>query len=416
MPIPENILREHVLKAIEDIDRNGTPKNRRFRVWFLVYNGNRYPVKYVVELANKYVNGELLPSSEFTSHEAARYLEKLGFVVEYREKHISDGKNHKPARISKYSPLGEYLSKIAKDTVVLRFRDIERIIGKELPPAARTYKAWWANDKKHPQAVHGWLKAGWRIRHVDLRDEIVWFEKIQKNRIFPENKRFPPDEFDEKMYRVFEKFATLIEERLKAIAEGRSELEEIYQESEDTVRYMMFHSLTTVGGVDPTDVYLEYPHPQVPNKKYAKLDTFVAPKENRPALAFEMKFQKKIGNNAMPKPDNAGAVFADILKLALFRKEQGNIKRYFVYVADEHMVSYLSNPARGYEPFISLKENTGFKVTREYLIRKPVTFVRQLKRITEKEDFPEPTVICRFRRDLKLGNKEIAIRIYEVVP
>ncbi|AEH25193.1 DUF7662 domain-containing protein [Pyrococcus yayanosii] len=404
MTIPKNITRDHVLEAIEEIDRNGIPKNRKSRVWFLVYNGNRYPVKYVVELANKYANGELLPSSEFTSHEAARYLEKLGLVVEYREKHISDGKNHK------YSPLGEYLSKIAKDTVVLRFRDIEYIIGKELPPAARTYKAWWANDKKHPQAVHGWLKAGWRVKHVDLRDEIVWFEKIQKN------KRFPPDEFDEKMYSVFEKFATLIEERLKAIVEGRSELEEIYQESEDTIRYMMFHVLTTVGGINPLDVYLEYPHPEVPNRKYAKLDTFVAAKENRPALAFEMKFQKKIGNNAMPKPDNAGAVFADILKLALFRKEQGNIKRYLVYVADEHMVSYLINPARGYEPFISLKENTGFKVTREYLIRKPVTFVRQLKRIIKKEDFPEPTVICRFRRDLKLGNKEMAIRIYEVVP
>lgn len=81
----------------------------------------------------------------------------------------------------------------------------------------------------------------------------------------------------------------------------------------------------------------------------------------------------------MPKPDNAGAVFADVLKLALFRKEQGNIKRYFVYVADERMVNYLSNPARGYEPFISLEGNTGFKVIREYLIGKPKTFIRQLK-------------------------------------
>ena len=95
-----------------------------------------------------------------------------------------------------------------------------------------------------------------------------------------------------------------------------------------------------------SNVYLKYPHPEVPNKNYAKLDTFVAAKEDRPALAFEMKFQKKIGNNVMPKPDKAGAVFADVLKLALFRKEQGNIKRYFVYVADERMVNYLSNPAR----------------------------------------------------------------------
>jgi len=241
------------------------------------------------------------------------------------------------------------------------------------------------------EAVRYLRRLGFQIARITAEEVRESTEKVDTE--LPANlEEYPPDEFDRKMYGVFKEFAFLVEKRLKAIIKRYSELEEIYQESEDTIRYMMFYVLTTVGGINPLDVYLEYPHPEVPNKNYAKLDAFVAAKENRPALAFEMKFQKKIGNNAMPK------VFADVLKLALFRKEQSNIRRYFVYVADEHMVNYLSNPAHGYEPFISLEKNTGFKVTREYLIRKPVTFIRQLKRITEKEDFPEATIICRFRK------------------
>ncbi|WP_461867160.1 DUF7662 domain-containing protein [Thermococcus sp.] len=342
MAIPRNISQEHVLRAIEEIEKNGVPENRKPRTQLLVYNGRVYPPKYVITLANKYANGKPLNHSKFTTQEAVRYLRRLGFQI---------------ARIT-----------------AEEIRESTDKVETEIPSQSSL---------------------------IELPANL---------------EEYPPDEFDRKMYTVFGKFASLVEERLKAIIEKRSELEEIYQESEDTIRYMMFYALTTVGRVDPLDVYLEYLHPEVPNKKYAKLDTFVSPKEDRPALAFEMKFQKKIGNNAVPKPDNAGAVFADILKLALFRKEQGNIERYFVYVADEHMINYLSNSAHGYEPFISLEENTEFKVTREYLIRKPPTFIRQLKKITEKEDFPEPTVICRFRRDPKFGNKEMAIRIYKVVP
>jgi len=57
----------------------------------------------------------------------------------------------------------------------------------------------------------------------------------------------------------------------------------------------------------------------------------------------------------------------------------------------------------------------GFKIASEYLNKKPKTFIKQLKKIVEKEDFPEPTVVCRFRKDLNIENKEIAIRIYEVI-
>lgn len=129
-----------------------------------------------------------------------------------------------------------------------------------------------------------------------------------------------------------------------------------------------------------------------------------------------MKFQKKFGDSVVPKPNNTGKVFADILKLAFFRREHDGIRRYLVYIADEQMTGYLSKPSHGYGPFINLEENTGFKITKRYWAEKPVTFIRELKKITESGDLPEVTVICRFKRDVNLGNKELAIKVYEVVP
>jgi len=46
--IPRNIGREHVIKAIEEIQRIGFPKNRSSRKYSLKHNGRYYPPKYVV--------------------------------------------------------------------------------------------------------------------------------------------------------------------------------------------------------------------------------------------------------------------------------------------------------------------------------------------------------------------------------
>lgn len=333
MPIPENISREHVLKALKEIDINGVPQRHEARNTFLIYAGKKYPPKYVISLANKYVNGEFLKG--FTTNEAVGYLKKLGFKIE----------------------------KVSTATASTDNRRQESTLQPIITP-----------------------------------------------------RKYPPDEFDRRMYLIFKGFSMLVEERLKAIIEGRSELKAIWQESEDTIRYMMFYALATIGDVSPLDIYLEYPHPEVPNRNYAKLDTFVTSDKDKPAIAFEMKFHKRINDNYVPLPDNAGAVFADILKLALFRTQQKNIKRYMLYVADENMIRYLTKPRNGYEPFLSLEENTGFKVTREYLTEKSNTFINQLKKITGKEKFPEPIIVCRFKRDIKLADKDIALRIYEVIP
>ncbi|WP_175059859.1 hypothetical protein [Thermococcus sp. 2319x1] len=341
MPIPKNISQEHVLRAIEEIDRKGILGKFKAINTFLVYNGRVYPPKYVITLANKYANGEFLDPAEFNTHEAVKYLRRLGF------------------RIAKITP------ETGGDS-------------------------------------------GGNITELPIP-------------------QFSPDEFDKKMYSVFERFASLVEERLKAIVEGRSELEEIYQESEDAIRYMMFHALTTVGGVNPINVYLEYPHPEVPNRNYAKLDTFVAAKENRPALAFEMKFKTRIpSRNNIPRSQIAGSAFADLLRLASFRvKSNEKTKRYFVYVVDDEMIGYYRNPRNCLEEFFDLETNKGFKLTKDYIFFKNKTKTEKRAKwlirgvessMGEPTNWPEPTVICRFRRDLDFGNKEMAIRIYEIVP
>jgi 5-methylcytosine-specific restriction protein B len=56
--IPENITKEHILSAITEIDKKGVPKGRHSSTYDLVYNGNSYPPKLVISIANRYANGE----------------------------------------------------------------------------------------------------------------------------------------------------------------------------------------------------------------------------------------------------------------------------------------------------------------------------------------------------------------------
>ena len=63
--IPKNIARNHILNAIQKIDKDGIPKGRDSKKFRLAYGAKTYPPKYVVSLANKLANGEELESSVF---------------------------------------------------------------------------------------------------------------------------------------------------------------------------------------------------------------------------------------------------------------------------------------------------------------------------------------------------------------
>ncbi len=80
--IPHNIDRQSVLDAIRYIDENGIPKTRISRTYNLKYNGNLYPPKYLISIANKIANGHELRPFEFGGGvETNSFLEKLGFDI-----------------------------------------------------------------------------------------------------------------------------------------------------------------------------------------------------------------------------------------------------------------------------------------------------------------------------------------------
>lgn len=79
--IPANISRGDVIRAISDIQTRQVPAGRESRKFQLIYDGRGYPPKYVISVANRFANGSELDSSEFITHEANRFLRRLGFIV-----------------------------------------------------------------------------------------------------------------------------------------------------------------------------------------------------------------------------------------------------------------------------------------------------------------------------------------------
>jgi len=59
--------------------------------------------------------------------------------------------------------------------------DVDKI-GVELPPSARRYPEWWANEadpKTRHRQCRAWLGAGWEVEEVNLSAEFVVFRKLQ---------------------------------------------------------------------------------------------------------------------------------------------------------------------------------------------------------------------------------------------
>ena len=80
--IPKNIAKEHIITAIEHVDKHGVDPSSLPRYYELIYNDKSYPPKYIIALANKFANGKLLNSDEFGGgRETNRFLENLGFKI-----------------------------------------------------------------------------------------------------------------------------------------------------------------------------------------------------------------------------------------------------------------------------------------------------------------------------------------------
>lgn len=90
--IPHAITRAHVLEALEELNTRPVPAHRQSVDYDLLYDGKRYPPKYVVSLATKHATGaELAPDAFSSGPETNEFLHGLGFDVVKRTRAVVTG-------------------------------------------------------------------------------------------------------------------------------------------------------------------------------------------------------------------------------------------------------------------------------------------------------------------------------------
>lgn len=86
--VPNNIVKEHILKAIKRIDDEGIKKGAHSTTYDLQHEGRRYPPKLVVSWANEYANGVELDRNLFSGglkSSCFRVIKKAGFEIVEKE-------------------------------------------------------------------------------------------------------------------------------------------------------------------------------------------------------------------------------------------------------------------------------------------------------------------------------------------
>jgi len=83
---------------------------------------------------------------------------------------------------SRYAALALWLQKqpSSLEHVSLKFAEIEKLIGDQLPWSAREHRSWWANDRTRHVQSKQWLHAGWRVASVNPPGEIVVFARSKE--------------------------------------------------------------------------------------------------------------------------------------------------------------------------------------------------------------------------------------------
>ena len=77
----------------------------------------------------------------------------------------------------KYAPLYRHLKSLDADRWQASFREIEKLLGFELPDSARIHRPWWANQGERGGHSHAlaWEMAGWKTAEVSMGDERLVF-------------------------------------------------------------------------------------------------------------------------------------------------------------------------------------------------------------------------------------------------
>jgi DNA-binding XRE family transcriptional regulator len=78
---------------------------------------------------------------------------------------------------SKYRPLFDHLRRSGQAEVTLTLAKIEALLGSELPPSARSSRAWWSNRSKGALQATAWMEAGYHVFELDLDRAQVTFRR-----------------------------------------------------------------------------------------------------------------------------------------------------------------------------------------------------------------------------------------------
>ena len=79
--IPKGFQHHHFISAIKEIDRDGVPRARESRRYDLLVNRKKYPPKYVISIAGKYLDGKELPFTNFNAVTAKDYFIRNGYRI-----------------------------------------------------------------------------------------------------------------------------------------------------------------------------------------------------------------------------------------------------------------------------------------------------------------------------------------------
>ena len=80
----------------------------------------------------------------------------------------------------KYLLLSKHLLSVPAETKELQFKiaEIETILNMHLPPEARRFPNWWANQKSGKRAhAFAWMAAGWLVSKIDFKSSLVMFSR-----------------------------------------------------------------------------------------------------------------------------------------------------------------------------------------------------------------------------------------------
>lgn len=89
----DQITKEHILQAIQEIDKEGTRVGRHSSTYDLEYNNKLYPPKLVISIANRFATGVELKPEEFhggPNKPAFNTLEKYGFKIILKKDKITE--------------------------------------------------------------------------------------------------------------------------------------------------------------------------------------------------------------------------------------------------------------------------------------------------------------------------------------